>query len=182
MVLKVKVNVFVRDVKEIGGTGRCKGKFFFQQVDPLSPVVIHKNGTVNLKKAGVTDAVEITYVWCSTAVELDDELVATKLVSAKRKSFWIRPKVEKPGRDDPAASSGETITVTDAGTMDELVMHDTNELSKHYTYCFAVQLGLVTPHAEPPWLVCDPKIINTGSTRTISSFRTDTGGSGYPAD
>ncbi|MBX7494883.1 hypothetical protein K3172_03305 [Qipengyuania sp. 6B39] len=171
MVLEVKVNVFVRDVKEKGNTGEYEGKFHFQQVLPLKPTIVHKNGTVNLKKAGVTEEVAITYVWCSPAVELDGELVPTRLAEPAGNSFWVLPNDAKPGPSHGAKSSGEVITVTGGATIDDLVMHDTNAIGKHFTYCYAVKLGIV----GEPWLVCDPKIINTGSTRTLYSYRPDSG-------
>ena len=164
MTLKVEVNVMVDDVKWNPGFSWYTGKFIFQQIAPLDPIVVAKNGDINLKKAKVTEDIEVTYNWLSNAVEIDGELYPVIVADPPADSFWVLPGNGKPKSSDLPPAGNDDITVDDGTGKKTLVMKDKNTPSKHYTFCFALRVGI----DDGQWLVADPKIVNTGTNRLYS--------------
>ena len=164
MALQVEVNVMVDDVKWSSKDGWYTGKFIFQQIKPLSPVVVDKHGNVNLKKAGVTDGIELTYNWASNAVEIDGELYPADIADPPSKSFWITSNGQYPAPGDNDGGTGGEITVENGTGKKKLKMKDLNSPDKHFTYCLAMEVAIDCG----AWLVADPKIINKGTNRLYS--------------
>lgn len=164
MTLEVEVNVMVRNVRWDKDDGWYTGKFTFQQIAPLSPIIVDKNGNVNLMKAGVSGDVEIDYNWCSNAVEIEGDLYPAYLADPPCESFWLGEKNKYPGPADPAPQNGGELWVPSGTGRKKLKMKDGNLPDKHYTYCFALKIGMV----GEPWLVADPKIVNKGTNRLLS--------------
>ena len=167
MTLQVVVNVMVDNIHWIPGKGWYTGNFIFQQVSPLSPIVVDKMGNINLFKAKVVEPLEVTYHWASNAVEIDGELYPTIVADPPGDSFWVVEGNGKPAASNPAPPNGD-IGVSPGTGPSKVVMKNANVPNKVYTYCFAVKVGI----DGGQWLVADPKIVNTGSTR-LYSFQSD---------
>ena len=164
MTLEVEVNVMVDNVRWIPGMGWYTGQFIFQQVSPLSPIVVDKRGNINLPKAGVTEDIAVTYHWASTAVEIEGDLYPADIADPPGDSYWILPGNAKPKASDlPPAGDGD-ITVGQGSGPSRLVMKDSNKTGKFYTYCLALRVGI----DGGQWLVADPKIVNKGTSRLMS--------------
>lgn len=161
--IQVKCNVTVENVHWVEGLGCYLGKFTYQQVSPLDKIYIGKDGTVNLQKIGVSDPVDVTYVWVSNAIEIDGDLYPATLADPVSDSFLVVAGKGKPGFGNKApVDSGEIVV--EPGGNNELVMKDKNSPMKSYTYNLAIRVGI----DGGQWLIDDPRIINTGVTRLYS--------------
>lgn len=160
--IQVKCNVMVENVKWVEGLGIYMGKFIYQQIEPLDKIYISQNGVVNLKKIGVTDPVDVTYVWLSNAVEIEGDLYPAYLADPVTDSFLIVPGTGKPGFGNKPPVNGDEIVVEPSGS-NGLVMKDKNTPMMVYTYNLAVRVDI----DGGKWLIDDPRIINTGVDRML---------------
>lgn len=169
MTMQVEVNVMVDNVRWNAAFGWYTGRFIFQQVAPLSPIIVHKGGDINLKTAQISEPVEIVYHWLSNAVEIQGELYPAEIADPPADSFWVLPGSAKPKASDlPPVGNGD-ITVGAGPNPKKLVLTDNNAPNRLYTYCLALRVGI----DGGQWLVADPKIVNTGTTRLFSYSGTE---------
>ncbi|QPC98959.1 hypothetical protein [Qipengyuania soli] len=164
MTLQVVVNVMADNLRWNPSKGWYAATFIFQQVAPLSPIVVDKFGNINLPKAKVTEPIEVTYNWCSTAVEIDGDLYPAIVADPPGESFWVLPGNAKPNSTDKGSPNGGDLSVPNGTGPDKLILNNANQPNKVYTYCFAVKVGI----DGGQWLVADPKIVNTGTSRLYS--------------
>lgn len=156
MTTNVTVNVSVRKVRKRRKDASYKGKFHFQQVEPLEEIYVKKNGDIHAFKA--TDDLAIRFNWVSDAVEIDDALYEAYYCTPRNESIWVLPGEDsEPDEGDKAPPDGDhDITVPDGPAKRSLTLKDRNDLDKRYKYSFVVHLEI----GGGALLIKDPKIIN----------------------
>ncbi|WP_427964280.1 hypothetical protein [Altererythrobacter sp.] len=165
MTTQVEVNVMGYDLHWIQGLGYYVGNFIFQQISPTNQILVFSDGTIDLNQgAGLSDSVSVLFRWLSPQVEIGGNLYEAQFAPTPSDNIWILEGNAKPNHTDNPPINGGQITVSAGGAANEIVLEDLNNDENHYTYCFAVRVGI----DGGQWFVADPKIINKDVNRVFS--------------